>query len=147
MNTMITRRRFAARVAARLASGAAAAPLAAIGLSACGGGGDGAVGFFFAAFMLTALIGGTDSGISVRPTGTGFLSLEPGVALEIDSDVPVVFTISATSVTIATPVVTSRSWRTAGVTSSAGGQFTMTVSLLGDPSVYATFVVNVTPPR
>jgi len=147
MNTMITRRRFAARVVARLAGGAAAAPLAAIGLSACGGGGDGAVGFFFAAFVLTALIGGTDSGISVRPTGTGFLSLEPGVALEIDSDVPVVFTISATSVTIATPVVTSRSWRTAGVTSSAAGQFTLTVSLLGDPSVSATFVVNVTPPR
>lgn len=142
MDTMITRRRFAVRVA----SSAAAAPFAVLGLSACGGGGD-AVGFVFAFFVLTALIGNTDSGVTVRPTGTGFLSLEPGVALEIDSDVPVIFTISATNVTIATPVVTSRSWRTAGVTSSAAGQFTMTVSLLGDPSVYATFVVNVTPPR
>ena len=142
MNTMITRRRFAARVA----SGAAAAPLAAIALSACGGGDD-AVGFFFALFVLTALIGSTDSGVTVRPTGTGFLSLEPGVALEIDSDVPVVFTISATNVTIATPVITSRSWRTAGVTSSAAGQFRLTVSLFGDSSVYATFVVNVTPRR
>ena len=132
MDTRITRRRFAV------------VPFAAIGLSACGGG-DGAVGFIFAAFVLTALIGGTDSGISVRPTGTGFLSLEPGVALEIDSDVPVVFTIGPTSVTMQTPVVTSRSWRTAGVTSSAAGQFTLTVSLLGDPSVNASFVINVTP--
>ncbi|HKW82914.1 MAG TPA: hypothetical protein VJN68_04105, partial [Burkholderiaceae bacterium] len=90
-------------------------------------------------------IGGTDSGVTVRPTGTGFLSLEPGVALEIDSDVPVVFTISATSVTIETPVVTSRSWRTAGVTSTAAGQFRVTVSLLGDPSINASFVVTVTP--
>ncbi len=142
MDKTITRRRFVAR----LASGAAAAPLAALGLSGCGGGDD-AVGFFFAFFVLTALIGSTDSGVTVRPTGTGFLSIEPGVALEIDSDVPVVFTISATSVTIATPVVTSRSWRTAGVTSSAAGQFTVTVSLFGDPSVYASFVVNVRPPR
>ena len=142
MDHTITRRRFAVR----LASGAAAAPLAAIALSACGGGDD-AVGFLFAFFVLTALIGGTDSGITVRPTGTGFLSIEPGVALEIDSDVPVVFTISATNVTIATPIITSRSWRTAGVTSSAAGQFRLTVSLLGDSSVYATFVVNVTPPR
>jgi len=142
MDKTITRRRFAVR----LASGAVAAPLAVLGLSACGGG-DGAAGFFFALFVLTALVGGTDSGITVRPTGTGFLSLEPGVALEIDSDVPVVFTISATNVTIATPVITSRSWRTAGVTSSAAGQFTLTVSLLGDSSVYASFVVNVTPPR
>jgi hypothetical protein len=141
MDNTITRRRFAVR----LASGAAAAPLAAIALSACGGGDD-SVGFFFAFFVLTALIGSTDSGVTVRPTGTGFLSLEPGVALEIDSDVPVVFTISATNVTIATPVITSRSWRTAGVTSSAAGQFRLTVSLLGDSSVYATFVVNVTPP-
>ena len=146
MDTMITRRQLMARVAARVASSAATAPLAVLGLSACGGGDD-AVGFFFAFFVLTALIGNTDSGITVRPTGTGFLSLEPGVALEIDSDVPVVFTISATNVTIATPVVTSRSWRTAGVTSSATGQFTLTVALLGDSSVYATFVVNVTPPR
>jgi hypothetical protein len=142
MDNMITRRRFAAR----LATGAAAAPLAALGLSACGGGDD-AVGFFFALFVLTALVGSSDSGVSVRPTGTGFLSLEPGVALEIDSDVPVVFTISATNVTIATPVVTSRSWRTAGVTSSTSGQFVLTVSLFGDSSVYATFVVNVRPPR
>lgn len=142
MDNSITRRRFAAR----LASGAVGAPLALLGLSACGGGGD-AAGFFFAFFVLTALIGGNDSGVTVRPTGTGFLSLEPGVALEIDSDVPVVFTISATNVTIATPVITSRSWRTAGVTSSAAGQFTLTVSLLGDSSVYASFVVNVTPPR
>lgn len=142
MHHTITRRRFAVR----LASGTAAGPLAMLGLSACGGGDD-AVGFFFAFFVLTALIGGTDSGITVRPTGTGFLSLEPGVALEIDSDVPVVFTISATNVTIATPVITSRSWQTAGVTSSAAGQFTLTVSLLGDSSVYASFVVNVTPPR
>jgi hypothetical protein len=146
MDTMITRRRFAAQFAARAAGVASAAPLAALGLSACGGGDD-AVGFFFAFFVLTALIGSTDSGISVRPTGTGFLSLEPGVALEIDSDVPVVFTISATNVTIATPVVTSRSWRTTGVTSSAAGQFVLTVSLFGDSSVYASFVVNVTPPR
>jgi len=142
MRNTITRRRFAVR----LAGGAVAAPLGMLGLSACGGGDD-AVGFVFAFFVLTALIGGTDSGITVRPTGTGFLSLEPGVALEIDSDVPVVFTISATNVTIATPVVTSRSWRTAGVTSSAAGQFTLTVSLFGDPSVSATFVVNVTPRR
>jgi len=142
MNTMITRRRFAAR----LARGAAAAPLMGLGLSGCGGGDD-AVGFFFAFFVLTALIGNADSGVSVRPTGTGFLSLEPGVALEIDSDVPVVFTISASNVTVATPVVTSRSWRTGGVTSSAAGQFVLTVSLLGDSSIYATFVVNVTPPR
>jgi len=142
MKTMITRRRFSAR----LAGGAVAVPLATLGLGACGGGGDDAAGVIFTFFVLTALIGGSDSGITVRPTGTGFLSLEPGVALEIDSDVPVVFTISATSVTIATPVVTSRSWRTAGVTSSAAGQFTLTVSLLGDPSINATFVVNVTPP-
>lgn len=141
MNTTITRRRFAAR----LAGGAAAVPLAACGLSACGGGD--AAGFFFTAFLLTALIGNTDSGISVHPTGTGFLSLEPGVALEIDSDVPVVFTISATNVTIATPVVTSRSWSTAGVTSSAAGQFVLGVSLFGDPSVNASIVVNVTPKR
>lgn len=140
MDKTITRRRFAVR----LAGGAVAAPLAVLGLSACGGGDD-AVGFFFAFFVLTALIGGTDSGITVRPTGTGFLSLEPGVALEIDSDVPVVFTISATNVTIATPVVTSRSWRTAGTTTSTSGQFVLTVSLFGDPSVNATFVVNVAP--
>jgi hypothetical protein len=140
MDTTMTRRRFAAR----LASAAVAAPFAALGLSACGGGDD-AAGFFFTFFVLTALIGGTDSGVTVRPTGTGFLSLEPGIALEIDSDVPVVFTISATSVTIGTPVVTSRSWRTAGVTSSAAGQFTLTVSLLGDPSINASFVVNVAP--
>jgi hypothetical protein len=146
MDTTITRRRFAARLAVRLAGGAAAAPLAALGLSACGGGDD-AIGFFFAFFVLTALIGSSDSGVSVRPAGTGFLSLEPGVALEIDSDVPVVFTISASNVTIATPVVTSRSWRTAGVTSSAAGQFVLTVWLFGDSSVYASFVVNVTPRR
>jgi len=141
MKTMITRRRFAARLATGVA-----APFGALGLTGCGGGDD-TVGFFFTFFVLTALIGNADSGVSVRPTGTGFLSLEPGVALEIDSDVPVVFTISATNVTIAAPVVTSRSWRTGGVTSSAGGQFILTVSLLGDSSVYATFVVNVTPPR
>ena len=135
----ITRRRFAAG----FASGAAAAPLAVLGLSACGGGD--AVGFFFTLFVLTALIGDSDSGVTVRPTGTGFLSLEPGVALEIDSDVPVIFTISATNVTIATPVVTSRSWRTAGASTSTSGQFVLTVSLFGDPSVNATFVVNVAP--
>ena len=135
----ITRRRFAAG----LARGAAAAPLAVLGLSACGGGD--AAGFFFTLFVLTALVGNSDSGVTVRPTGTGFLSLEPGVALEIDSDVPVVFTISATNVTIATPVVTSRSWRTAGASTSTSGQFVLTVSLFGDPSVNATFVVNVAP--
>jgi hypothetical protein len=135
----ITRRRFAAG----LARGAAAAPLAVLGLTACGGGD--AVGFFFTLFVLTALIGDSDSGVTVRPTGTGFLSLEPGVALEIDSDVPVVFTISATNVTIATPVVTSRSWRTAGASTSTSGQFVLNVSLFGDPSVNATFVVNVAP--
>jgi len=135
----ITRRRFAGA----LARGAAAAPLAVLGLSACGGGD--AAGFFFTLFLLTALVGGSDSGVTVRPTGTGFLSLEPGVALEIDSDVPVIFTISATNVTIATPVVTSRSWRTAGATTSTSGQFVLTVSLFGDSSVNATFVVNVAP--
>jgi hypothetical protein len=127
----ITRRRFAA------------GPLVVLGLSACGGGD--AAGLLFTLFVLTALVGNTDSGVTVRPTGTGFLSLEPGVALEIDSDVPVVFTISATNVTIATPVVTSRSWRTAGATTSTSGQFVLNVSLFGDPSVYATFVVNVAP--
>jgi hypothetical protein len=132
MNPTLTRRRFALQ-------------LSALGLAGCGGGDDSVVGLLFTAFVLTALIGNTDSGIRVRPTGTGFLSLEPGVAIEIDSDVPVVFTLSPTSVTIATPVVTSRSWRSAGVTSTAAGQFVLTVSLFGEPSVNASIVVNVAP--
>ena len=138
MAMTMTRRQFARQPAA-LAM--------ALGLAACGGGDDNPiVGLLLTAFLLTAVIGGVDDGsIRVQPTGNGFLSLEPGVALTINSDVPVVFTISASNVTIATPVVTSRSWTTAGVTSTASGQFVLSVSLFGDPSVNATITINVTP--
>jgi len=116
--------------------------------AACGGGGSGdsAGSFILTAFLLTAVVGGaSDGSITVRPTGSGFLSIEPGVALTINSDVPVTFTISPTSMTIATPVVTSRSWSTAGVTTSVAGQFVITAALVGDPSVNASITVYVTP--
>ena len=134
----MTRRRFGRRSAAVAMTFA---------LAACGGGGDdGAGSFILTAFLLTAVVGGVaDGNISVRPTGSGFLSLEPGVALTINSDVPVTFTVSPTSLTIATPVVTSRSWSTAGVTTSVAGQFVITAALVGDPSVNASITVYVTP--
>jgi len=116
-----------------------------LALAGCGGGDDDG-SIILTAFLLTALIGGvSDGSISVRPTGSGFLSLRPGVALTINSDVPVTFTVSPTSMTIATPVVTSRSWSTAGVSTSVAGQFVITVRLLGDSSVYAYITVYVTP--
>ena len=131
----LTRRQLGRRTAALAAT---------LALAGCGGGDDGSI--ILTAFLLTALIGGvSDGSISVRPTGSGFVSLRPGVALTINSDVPVTFTVSPTRMTIATPVVTSRSWSTAGVSTSVAGQFVITVALLGDASVYAYITVYVTP--
>lgn len=131
----MTRRQFSLRTAALATTFA---------LAGCGGGDDGSL--ILAVFFLTALIGGVSyGGVGLRLGGNRDVTVQSGVPLTIDCDVPVTFTVGPTSMTIATPVVTSRSWSTAGITTSVAGQFVITIVLIGDSSVYAFITVHVTP--
>jgi hypothetical protein len=116
--------------------------LLALGLAACGGGGDAAPS---PAFTVTGMVDGIRvPGFSVTPGQTAPLVAKSGHQVRLDSTATMTWSTVSSSASVGVIVDNGATWLS-NVTTSSGGTVTLTATLVSDTSKTATVVIAVQP--